>query len=275
MYKLPINGVFNEYEEAGDYGAGQGDLESFDETVDYESGMPVEEEEYEEAPAAVAEEAPQETMVPMSEMMQYMQSQQQQTPQQAEAPPMSQEQIDELLHTVRVDTDLAESIFGSEVSDNQIKALQNFADAIIKNSTTVGNYALQHVYSKLNSQFSPALDMARETRDNEFFSSVTGMYPALEGHEQTMKKVLEQLRQSGYTANSGAEAAQIVAGQTESLIRSVNPQFSLQSGAQNNNNNGQQGSMPSMASLGGGAGGGQQGAQGGRSKVPTGLDIFS
>jgi len=274
IYKLPINGVFNEYEEAGDYSTGHGDLESFDETVDYESGVPVEEEyeEYEEAPAV--EEAPQETMVPMSEMMQYMQSQQQ-GPQQAEAPQMSQEEIDRLLNTVRVDNDLAESIFGSEVSDQQVKALQNFADSIIKNSTTVGNYALQHMYSKLNTQISPALDMAREARDNEFYSGVTSMYPALKGHEQTMRKVLEQLRQSGYTANSGAEAAQIVAGQTESLIRSVNPQFSLQSGAQNNNNNGQQGSMPSMASLGGGAGGGQQGAQGGRSKVPTGLDIFS
>ncbi len=273
MYKLPNNIVLNEYEEPGDHAGGAGDLETFDETVDYESGMPSE-EEYEEE--SVADEAPQEqseAMVPVSEMMQYIQQQQQQ-PQQAEQPQLSQEQIDEMLHTVRVDPELAESIFGTDVSDNQIKALQGFADAIIKNSTTVGNYALQQVYNQLNTQISPALDMARESRDNEFYSSVTEMYPALKGHEQTMKQVLAQLRNSGYTAKSGAEAAQIVAGQTESLIRSVNPQFNLQSGTQNNKN-GQQGSMPSMASLGGGAGGGQQGAQGGRSKVPTGLDIFS
>src|SRR5210317_915160 len=154
MYKLPINGVFNEYEEAGDYSTGHGDLESFDETVDYESGMPVEaEEEAEYEEMSETEEVPQETMVPMSEMMQYMQ-QQQQTAQQPETPQITQEQIDEMLHTVRVDSDLAESIFGSEVSDNQIKALQNFADSIIKNSTAVGNYALQHMYSKLNTQIS-------------------------------------------------------------------------------------------------------------------------
>lgn len=267
----------NEFQEPGGGGAGVAEQTGLDAIDTDGPTVDVEHMEGGEGEGEVGGEAhqqqqqpPAEPMVPLSQMMNYVQQQPQQQQPQRE---LTQEEIDGMLHTVRVNEELAQAIFGVEVTEAQIAALQQFADAIIKNSTTVSNYALSHMGNQLSSQFSPALEMARQQRDETFFTSLTQQYPALKGHEQTMRTVLDQVRQSGYVAKDGNEAARIIAGQTEALIKTVNPQFSLQS-TPAQQTNGQQGGMPQMAPLSGGAGGGQAGAQTGKSKAPTGLDVF-
>lgn len=165
--------------------------------------------------------------------------------------PLTQEQIYQRMNAFRADETLASQFFGEGASPEQVSFLQSFIDNIVKHAVTISHLNQQAFADEINQRYSPLMQQARQQQEQTFTGLLTRHYPALKGKERVVGTVIQQLRASGFQPSSGEEAARVIAQQTELLLRSIDPSFSLSAQP------GQQpGSMPSMPSLSGGGGGG-------------------
>lgn len=270
-------GFFN---EADDFGGGGGGAVVSDADVDSDVDYDVNDDDESEGNGQPWQDplSPPASKEPTFTAEQWAKMQQQMTPQQPQAPQqMTPEQIDQMLKVYNPTAELVEAMFGDTASpESRLQAMQGMVKGIVEHLTTVMGYSNDILRQDLAGQFSPALDMVREQKETTFSNALQDTYPALKGQDRVIRQVMSSLRQQGYKPKDGLEAARMVAGQVEAMIRTVNPQFSLANGGQKQ---GQQTNMPSMAGGMTGGGGGRpagagNGGSGGQQKKPSWQSVF-
>ncbi len=198
------------------------------------------------------------------------QPQQQQQPQQEQLTP---EQWDEKLKTYYVSNDLAANLIGKlglEVEDAGAVAdlLQEVVNGTVEHVVTLMGHANQLTASQLRQEYQPALDAATAQRDEAFKSSIPATYPTLKGQEQAVEMVIQQLKAQNYQPRTKEEAIQVVAQQTENLIKGFNPQFSLGAPGGAPAQQQQKQTTPQMTTLMAGSGAGGAGGTSGGTNAP-------
>ncbi len=231
------------------------DVDPYAEFSDDYSGVPAEEpaqevETSEVSSAPATAQTPAETMVPLSAMRELMALQQQQPAQQPVQ--LTQEQIDERLKVVKVDQQLADAFFGEGATPEQIKVLQGFADMIVTHVDTKSALIHQATLQDVNSRYSPIVEQMEKQKIATFQTELANVYPALKGREALVGQVIQHMKARGFQAATGEEAARAVAAQTEQLIKTIDPNFTLAVQAEQRQ---QQTQMPTMAGMSAGAGG--------------------
>jgi len=196
--------------------------------------------------------------------------------QQPEAPKtLTPEELDAKLKVFKVTPDFAKEFYDTdEPSERQIKALQGLVSGMTDHLTTVMGYANMAVEQKVNSLYRPVLDMATQQREKDFVSTMVNVYPVLKGNERVVTHVISSLRQRGFTPKDGNEAAQVIAGEVENLMKMVNPSFRLS--ARPRRQKPGSGTKPRMVTLSrsGGGGSGAKGKKPKQSKRPAWDEIF-
>lgn len=260
-------GEFNDQGQGGDVGDGGDGGEG---QVNPQQGQ---QQEWQDPLAA-----PVDQNVPALTPEQWMQVQQAAAPQQQSQQQMTPEQVDEMLKVYNPNEQLVDALFGEHATaETRLAAFKEMVGGIVGHLTTVMGYSNDIMRDELTGQFSPALDMVQEQKEKAFTSLLQDAYPALKGQDAIIRQVTSQLKQQGFKPTDGLEAGRVVAGQVESLIQSVNPNFSLANGAPQQQ--GQQTNMPQMAggmasAGGGGAAGAANGRSGGQQKKPSWQSVF-
>jgi hypothetical protein len=265
MFKQYLfKGLFNRFEEdfsgVGDDGHDPADPaddpysdddggDSFDQDADYSDDNGG----HRQAPT-------QEQMIPLSAFNQMAAAFRPQAPQAAQQQ-MSQEDMDKALRVFKPTAKHIERLFNSDNLEDQVAVLSEILASQSEHTQTVMGYAMRMQQEQISQQYSPVLQMVEKQKMSQFVGGVIGQYPALKGHDRLVEQAIQTLKAQGYQPASGADAARAIAGQVESLIKTVNPNFSVSARP---NQQRQQTTMPAMASLGGGNTGRASGAAGSR-----------
>lgn len=194
---------------------------------------------------------------------------------QQQQPQLSDQEFRQRTFYPTVGQEFANTVLGSVATPQQVSALQVFADGIIKHVQTVNELALrgwsQQYDQRLESGFAPLQRMQQEQVQAQLQTAIETSYPSLTQFKQVIPQAVSILKAQGYRAQGDPQAviAQ-VASTAEQIIRSVQPQFSLQTQQQSPNGSGFQGggrNMPQMNPMMGNGGAGSSG--GGQGATPN------
>lgn len=191
-------------------------------------------------------------------------------PQQIQLTP---EELDAKLKVFKVTPEFAKDFYDTEEpSERQIAALTKLVSGVTDHMATVMGYANMSVEDRINRTVKPVLDMATRQREQEFTTQMTKAYPVLKGQENVIGHVVNSLRQRGFQPRDGNEAAQVIAGEVEQLLRTANPNFSLSARPRKVRQSSN--TRQPMATLKRGGGGGGGGRRNKASKRPAWDEIF-
>lgn len=261
MFKQHLfKGLFNRFEE--DFsGVGDDGHDPADEADDpYDDGGSEGEDPDYSDDGGQRQAATQEQMIPLSAFNQMAAAfrPQAQAPQQQQ---MSQEDMDKALKVFKPTAKHIERLLNVDSPEEQVAVLNEILSAQSEHMQTVMGYAMRMQQEQISQQYSPVLQMVEKQKMSQFVGGVIGQYPALKGHDRLVQQAIQTLKAQGYQPASGADAARAIAGQVESMVKMVNPNFSVSARP---NQQRQQTTMPAMASLGGGTTGRASGAAGSR-----------
>ena len=136
---------------------------------------------------------------------------------------LSDEEFNKAFNVVTVDDKTFQSIMGyTPDSPEQVKNLQNFSQAIVKQTMTMAefrmNQKLQELEGRFTGQLTPIVK-ERETQiaqktEEEFYTT----HPELKGHEALVREIASNLHAQGHKFTDKTQAFKQVAEKVKSLL---------------------------------------------------------
>lgn len=237
---------------------GDDDDEVIDDEVEEEEVEEIEEEEEEEETSETSSATPTVDLATLQQIAEVIRNTN--APPAPAAPQFTQEDYDKALKVFKVTPEFATKLLGEGYSTEQEEALVQLVSGMTEHMTTMMSYALQAQNNAVTEKITPLLQKHEQAQLEQFSTHLSTKYPALAPYKALVNQTIMQLRASGYTPKSPAEADQTVATHVEAYIKSVQPTFSLNAPAPKTTTN-KAVKKPQMASLRSGSGGSaQQGA---------------
>lgn len=162
-------------------------------------------------------------------------------------------------------TDHLRPLLGDTVTSEHAAAFDKIMQLYLPHIHRVGGLMGQMMREDIDSRYAPALTLVQEREQEKFFGKVTTQYPSLKGKEQVLEFAVNQVRsQGGFPKGTPVEAGvQKIASLCESLLKGVDPNFSLANGTRTNAN----GAYQQPAGMLNGGGGTSSGGGGGQQKT--------
>lgn len=138
-------------------------------------------------------------------------------------------------------------------------------DGIMQQAFRAAQLYIQQELGSLRQELAPAVTFAQQRQAKQLMGEFEKKYPSLKGQNELVDSITSRLNAQGFKPKSKDEAFDMVAKTAESILKGVNPQFTL---SQNGGANG----MPPMAgtNMGGFAAMGGVQNQGGSAPVKRG-----
>jgi len=133
------------------------------------------------------------------------------------------------------------------------KIVEQMRDGIMQQAFRAAQLVTQQELMKMRKELAPAVQYAQERQAKNVMKEFSTKYPALQGQTELVDAVIANLSQQNFTPKSKDEAYEKVATIAESILKKVDPKFSLKTAAAG-------GGKPSMArtNMSGVGGGGPQ-----------------
>jgi hypothetical protein len=153
--------------------------------------------------------------------------------------------------------------------DERLKMLAQLRDGIVNQAFRGAELLVEQRLNEFQQQVAPAVKIAQERESKVLMKEFETKYPALKGQKELVDSITARLGAQGFRPKSKDEAFGKVAEVAETILKGVDPNFSLKSKGGSNGN-------PPMAGtgMGGQSGGFQQTRQQGASKKRGGLASF-
>lgn len=150
----------------------------------------------------------------------------QQTPQQ-QAPPSPQE-LAKLLNKF----EFTDELFNALRSDDPATARQAYAkmiEGVVKEAVTVSSHYTGHHVGQLRGQLEPISQQVGQISQRQMFKDFYKANPGLKQYDSVVKTVLTGLAgQEGLEVKSNEDLYKLLAETSESTIKQINPNFTLQ-----------------------------------------------
>lgn len=216
--------------------------------------------------------APQVPAFDMNQFAQVLGSQLRQAvvPQQEQPQPMSDEEFHKATHYYKAESAKMKELLNPDATDEQrAEVFHQMMENYMKHILSVSALAQNYMSEDINGRLAPLLQDRVRSAESKFSDVVVGKYPQLKEQKQLVGMAIQHLRSAGFRPTSQDHAVATVAQVIESIVKPINPQFSLAGGRQGNGN------MPQVAQhmSGPGAGGHGSGANKGTQK-PTWMNAF-
>lgn len=134
--------------------------------------------------------------------------------------------------------------------EERMKLLHQMRDGMVNQAFRGAELLIEQKMQQMQAQMAPAIQVAQERQSKQLMRDFETSYPALKGQKDLVDSITARLGAQGFRPKSKDEAFGKVAEIAETILKGVNPQFTLkQSGGTNG--------MPSMAgtNMGGQTGG--------------------
>lgn len=147
--------------------------------------------------------------------------------------PMTEAEQAEMLNRMKFDEKFVEDMFGTyeEPADKerQLRALDNLRQGVVSEAVTLANYLVEQQTQKLTEQLAPVLQQYSETTQQKAEDTFYKSYPTLDTdqYRPLAKTVATNIQQSGKEFASTNDYYNEIAAQTETLIKSMVPNFAL------------------------------------------------
>ncbi len=156
----------------------------------------------------------------------------QQAQQQVQQPP-SQEELDAKFHRFKLTPAHYQALFGEQATEQgRMAALNEWHTGAQREAMAQAFYLSQHLLQEQMKQIQPYLDAAHELQDRALYQDFYEMNPTLKPYDQLVRNAVTELASSqGTLPSNRKDMFGVLAGRAEQLVKAVNPAFSLQAQA--------------------------------------------
>lgn len=217
-----------EDDEGGEKGEGAGD-EDFSDLAEFEEKKKDDLEELEEGEEGEPKKAPAQPTVLKLDKESIEAIRGTAKPEAGEKQ-MSPEEVRALLNPVIVTPEVLQSMGFSEVTPEQVKGFQNFANAIVKNSFSMTKVLLARKEQEFSGMLEPLMQERQQNRVSQTRQAFFTKYPSLSKYEKIVRSAAQEVQA---TNADGSERSQEdifreVARSTVATLRSLNIQITKQ-----------------------------------------------